>query len=310
VSRRHRTAVPGTGPVEEATMRNTARWAIGLGVLALVTAGCGAGDDSADGGAAADNAAAAVAAPAPAGSAAGAGTTADRAGTVTLEPQLVRTAELDVEVDDVAGRAGEAAAAVRAAGGAVAGDDRSGTGDGARATLVLKVPPGRMDGLVDRLAGLGAERKRSSTTEDVTEDVADVGARVATMRASIARVRAILSRAQRIGDVVAVEGELSRRVTELESLEARQRALSGRTQYATVTLGLTARTAATPPPAERGGFVGGLADGWDAFTATVGGLLVVLGVVLPFLLVVVPVAVAARWATRRRTRPAPAPPAA
>lgn len=291
-------------------MRGRTKW-LGLGALIVALAGCSAGDDDSAGGTSADMAAVAPA-PADAGGTEGSAPAArDGSGaatsTVVLEPQLVRTAKLDVVVDDVSARATEAGAAARAAGGVVAGDDRSGKGDQARAALVLKVPPGRLDALVDRLAGMGTEQQRSSTTEDVTEDVADIGARVATMQASIARVRAILSRADRIGDVVAVEGELSRRVTELESLQARQRALAGRTSYATVNLGLSAQpTTPAAPPVERGGFVGGLQDGWDAFTATLNGLLVVLGAVLPFLAVLVPAGLAARWAVRRSRR-APAP---
>ena len=92
------------------------------------------------------------------------------------------------------------------------------------------------------------------------------------MQASIARVRTILSRADKIGDVVAVEGELSRRDAELESLQARQRALAGQVNYATITLQLQAgRAAAAAPAADRGGFAGGLAAGWHAFTAAVAG---------------------------------------
>jgi hypothetical protein len=207
-------------------------------------------------------------------------------------------------VDDVTGKAGEAESTARAAGGVVAGDDRSGTGGGAHATLVLKVPPGRMDAVLDQLSRLGAEQSRTSSTQDVTEDVADIGSRVATMQASIARVRAILSRAEKIGDVVAVEGELSKRTTELESLQARQRALAGQVGYATVTLQLRGRSVAAAAPApERGGFAGGLQDGWHAFTTAVGWLLTALGTLLPFLLVLVPVGLAVRWALRR-ARPA------
>src|SRR5215212_648820 len=173
---------------------------------------------------------------------------------------------MTVRVDDVAARARLAQDYARAAGGNVAGDNRSGAGDEARADLVLKVLPGRLDGVLDQLGALGEEQQRSSATENVTEQVADIGSRVATMQASIARVRAILARADRIGDVVAVEGELSRRITELESLQARQRVLAGRTGYATVTLQLYAKAAAaTAPPADRDGFAGGLQDGWSAF---------------------------------------------
>ena len=123
----------------------------------------------------------------------------------------------------------------------MAGDDRSGSGADAHATLVLKVPPEKMDAMLDQLGRLGREQSRSSSTQDVTQDVADVDARVASMQASIARVRAILSRAERIGDVVSVEGELSRRTTDLESLQARQRALAGQVNYATITLQLDGR---------------------------------------------------------------------
>jgi hypothetical protein len=231
---------------------------------------------------------------------------------IALRPALIRTAELTVVVDDVPAKAGAAGAAARAAGGAVAGDDRSGSGADAHATLVLKVPPERMDAVLDQLGRLGHEQSRSSSTQDVTQDVADVDARVASMQASIARVRAILSRAERIGDVVSVEGELSRRTTELESLQARQRALAGQVDYATITLQLKAdRATAPPPPADRAGFAGGLRDGWHAFTATLGWVLTAVGAVLPFLLLAAPVALA--WALRRRrltaapSAPAPRP---
>ena len=169
--------------------------------------------------------------------------------------------------------------------------------------------PGQLDGSLDRLGGLGEEVGRSSSTQDVTEDVADVDVRVKSMQASIARVRAILSQATRIGDVVAVEGELSRRTTELESLQARQRALAGQTSLATVTLHLLAKgSPSAPPPAERTGFLGGLRNGWDAFTTAVGWVLTGIGAVLPFLIVLVPLALAARWYVRRVRRTPPAGP--
>jgi hypothetical protein len=293
--------------------------AAAVGAAAVVgLAGCSSGGaDSGEGGGGGarsavgpvEQAAPGAVADAPAGDGArksGAGSAVQRI--ELAEPALIRTAELTVRVDDVPARARLAQDYARAAGGSVAGDNRSGSGAEARADLVLKVPPGRLDGVLDQLGGLGEEQQRSSTTEDVTEQVADVESRVASLQASIARVRAILSRATQIGDVVAVEGELSRRVTELESLQARQRALAGRVQLATVTLHLVARNGAAAVPAERRGFLGGLAAGWSAFIATVGWLLTGLGAVLPFLLLAAPVTLVALWVLRRSRRvPPPAP---
>jgi hypothetical protein len=306
-------------------MGGRARW-LGVAGLAFavagVLAGCSGSSDDSGGGAgtavgpqsAADKAAggsagtAAGSVPAPAAGAARDSATGSTA-SIRLKPALIRTAELTVVVDDVPAEAAAAGAAARAAGGAIAGDDRSGSGTGAHATLVLEVPPERMDAVLDQLGRLGREQSRSSSTKDVTEDVADVDARVASMQASIARVRAILSRAERIGDVVSVEGELSRRTTELESLQARQRALAGQVSFATITLQLRASEAAPAPAPDRAGFAGGLRDGWRAFTATLSWVLTALGAVLPFLLLAAPVGVALVLRRRRlsATPSAPAP---
>ncbi len=167
--------------------------------------------------------------------------------------------------------------------------------------------------MLDQLGRLGHEESAvQQHAEDVTQDVADVESRVASMQASIARVRAILSRAERIGDVVSVEGELSRRTTELESLQARQRALAGQVNYATITLQLTANRAAAPAPApDRAGLRrAACSDGWHAFTATLGWVFTGLGAVLPFLLLALPVAVAWAALRRRRLSVAPSAPAA
>lgn len=298
--------------------RRAAAWvaAVAAGAL-LALAGCtGADESSGTGGGMAGPAPGAQDSAGPAGAGAADPAARDAGASEARQlkldqPALIRTAEMTVRVDDVAGRARLAQDYARAAGGTVAGDNRSGAGDKARADLVLKVQPGRLDGVLDQFGGLGEEQQRSSSTEDVTEQVADVGSRVATMQASIARVRAILSRATRIGDVVSVEGELSRRVTELESLQARQRALAGQVGLATVTLHLLAREVPAAARAEdRTGFLGGLQDGWRAFTNTVGWLLTGLGAVLPFLLLLVPALLVARWAllrSRRPAAPAPAP---
>lgn len=304
-------------------MRSGRGVAVRWGVLAaagalLFAGGCTAGSDDSGGGSGTSGEMAAPAAAAPqAADSAERGSTDQGSGAAQankapdLPRALIRTAEMTVRVDDVEAAARSAQEFARTAGGTTSGDNRYGTGQNARADLELKVAPGRLDGTLEQFAGLGEEVRRTSSTQDVTEDVADIDVRVRSMQASIARVRAILARADRIGDVVAVEGELSRRTTELEALQTKQRALAGQTALATVTLHLVAKdvpvAAATP---DRAGFLGGLEDGWTAFSGAVGWLLTALGAVLPFLIVLVPLALAVRWwVTRRRPAPAPAPPA-
>ena len=206
-------------------------------------------------------------------------------GRVAAGAVLIRTAELSVEVDDVGGAADEAARVAAAADGTVAAEERSADGDdgtdGGSAVVVLRVPPGELDSVVRRLADLGEEVDRRVSTQDVTDQVVDLDARLATQRASVARVRALLDEADELGDVVQIEGELTRRTADLESLQARLAALEEQVDLSTVTVRLYGEDglgSGTGP----GGFTDGLAAGWSALIAVVRAAGLTVGALLPF----------------------------
>ena len=111
-----------------------------------------------------------------------------------------------------------------------------------------------------------------------------------------------MSRASDIGQVVALEGELSRREADLESLESQLSAL--RTSVAMSPLTVLLNTPGTAPVTDAG-FVAGLRSGWDAFTASARGLLTAIGAVLPFAALGALIAGGiVWWIRRRRTGPA------
>ena len=217
---------------------------------------------------------------------------------------LVRTAELTVRVDDVRAAAEQAARLAAAAGGTVASEERSGTGEQASAVVRLRVPPEQFDDTVARLADLGQELDRRLATTDVTDQVVDLESRLATQRASVARVRALLDGAQELADVVQIEGELTRRTADLESLQARLAAVRGQVEQSTITLSLVGDDAAVASAGPRG-FSDGLSAGWDALVAITRAVAVAAGALLPFTpLLLVAVLV---WRSRRRPgRPASA----
>jgi hypothetical protein len=307
---------------------------VGAAGLALL-AGCSGGNsDNAGGGGAAVAPAAGAQERAPdsvavphdtgSGTSSGGGTKADppnHASPLVNTRALIRTAELTVAVDDVTGQAQRAIGIAVEAGGDVYSDQRNNAGAAAdhSADIIMKVPPGALQQVLADLAKLGTEQGRSSNTQDVTEQVADVDARVTSARASLARLRTLYSRATTIADITALEGQLSQREADLESLEAQQRSLSSQTATATVTAHLRGRAAAKttpppPPPTRNGpsGFLSALKAGWHAFAVSIGWLLTVLGAMLPFLVVLALIGLGARWIDRRvrpRVRPAGAPPA-
>lgn len=178
----------------------------------------------------------------------------------------------------------------------------------ATSTLVLRVQPADVDAVLGDLGKLGSVVTVTRSVSDVTAEVADVDARVKNAEASLARIRTLLARAEDIGDVVALEAELSRRQADLEALQARQRALADQTALATVTVSLIGPRVVVVDPDEDLGFLAGLRRGWEAFVDAVTVGLTALGVLLPFLAVLLVVLIPLAWWLRRqhrRSRPTP-----
>jgi hypothetical protein len=250
------------------------------------------------------------AAPAPANKpAVGPGSRAEAAGQpqATVDPvsaggrQVIRTATITVRVPDVAGTAADVRRITDGVGGYTGAEDT----EADHADFTLQVPESSLDQVLDRLAALGRVTDRSEQAQDVTDQLVDVRSRVASQQASVDRVRALLAQASSIGDIVTIEGELSSREADLESLEQRQAELAGQVAMATVTVHIGRATPVAPPVrAASSGFLGGLSAGWHSFLAVLGGVLVVFGTVLPYLLGLgIPLAVG--WWLWRRRRPVP-----
>jgi hypothetical protein len=145
----------------------------GLLLAALLLTGCssdaeqGASTASPEGGGSGADAAA-PAQEAAAGAAAGSeGSSAVADLRIAPGSALIRTADLEVRVDDVQDSAEAAARIARDAGGRVQAEDRSGTGPDRSASVELRVPSDRFDAVLTDLAELGDEQSRQVSSEDV-----------------------------------------------------------------------------------------------------------------------------------------------
>ncbi|GAA4867820.1 DUF4349 domain-containing protein [Kitasatospora terrestris] len=298
------------------------RVAVAAAVAAVVLAGgCSAGGGTSSSDAAKPAVANGAAAPQAAGgekAAASGGPAAKDAGTVApAAPRVIAyKAQLTVRVENVATARGKALALLEAAGGYVSGESSNGRGDGAvdGTTLTLKVPSAEHRRTLDALAALGATLDLNSQADDVTQQVADVESRLKSQRASVDRVRALMAEAKSLAEVVSLEGELTRREADLESLQRQQQELAARTSLSTVTLRLVAERAKPSLPAaepEKGFWAsvgGALSGGWDALVTVVKVLLMALAAIAPFLLVAAPL-LGLVWWLRRGARRRPALPA-
>lgn len=263
------------------------------------------------------------------------------------DQKLVRTATLQVTVADVTRGAAQVRSVTAGAGGVVrseqvgtglggpvpaaADSDVTGPSSGSSgsssgvtadqpapgnastslAQLTIAVPADRLESVLDQLSRLGTVEQRTSSTQDVTQKHVDTQSRITTMKASIDRLRALMAQATTVDQLVRLETELSQREADLESMQAQLASLDQQVALSTVTVTLYPQTTTAPPT--DGGFVAGLQAGWSAFTATLGGVVTFLGLVLPFvgLVLLIGLPVAVWWRRRsgagRRTPPAAMP---
>jgi hypothetical protein len=284
--------------------------------VGLALTGCSGGADSA--GSSADKAAVAEAGAradakegAPGGGAAD-GAKASAAPKAPANPnRIIRTASVSVQVKDVPKALDEARATAENAGGYVGSETTTADEVGHEHTrVVLRVPVDKYEAVLAELEGAGKLLERTAKAQDVTDQVVDVDSRIASQRASVARIRELMDRATKLSDVVTLEGELSARQADLESLLAQQASLKDRTNLATVTLSLSEKPSKETPKDDDPGFVDALAGGWDAFVTTLRWLTVAIGAVLPFAAAAALLALVwfglVRPRLSRRTKPAPA----
>lgn len=171
----------------------------------------------------------------------------DTADALTLGRQIIYTANVLVEVEDVIAAGAEVENAIRGLGGILFGQETT-TGDRPRSVLTIKIAPERFNDALERLAGVGELISQSIFADDVTERVVDLESRIATAEVSVDRLRALLAGATGIEDIVELERELLERETDLEVLRGQLRTLQDAVALATIVVVLTEPEPDVPEP--------------------------------------------------------------
>ena len=109
-------------------------------------------------------------------------------------------------------------------------------------TSSLRVPVGEVEAAIAEMRNLGHVEVESQSGEEVTQQHADLSARLTNARETEVRLRDILAnRTGKMQDVLDVEEKISETRGEIEQLEAAQKNLQSRIDFATVDLELVER---------------------------------------------------------------------
>lgn len=242
----------------------------------------------------------------------------------TVAPQsgrdVIATANATVEVSDAAAAAQGIGADAVARGGYVESmtldgsdvvslDRESGDGlvvvdpslpyYGGGSWVSVRVPSDQLADMIEGLSARGDVTASSINRLDVTEQTVDLRARIDAAEASVARLTELMSQSATVADLIAAEQALADRQGTLESYQQQLTALESQISLSTLTVTLVepVETVAADPA----GFGDGLAAGWNGLVATLNGIVIALGFLLPWL-VIAGIAVLVVWGIRRVVR--------
>lgn len=152
-------------------------------------------------------------------------------------PMLIYTATLNLAVFQVTEASKQVEVMAREAGGFLARRDDT--------SLVIRVPAAKFEDVIKRIEKLGDVLHRNVVAEDVTEQFMDAEVRLKNARAVRDRLQELLSKASKVDDSLAIEKELTRVGTEIETLEGKLKYLRDRAQYSTITISFQPKQADT-----------------------------------------------------------------
>lgn len=163
----------------------------------------------------------------------------------------------------------------------------------------VRIPADELDDAMEAVGRLGVVDSSSVMRQDVTDQSVDLRAQVDAAEASVERLTELMAEATSVADLLAAESALAERQALLDGYRQQLEMLEGQVAMSTLSVSLAPRVETVE--ANPAGFGDGIAAGWNGLVATLNGVVVGLGFLLPWLAVAA-VAVVVVWLVRRSIR--------
>jgi len=166
---------------------------------------------------------------------------ADRAGgpnAAVQERAIIRTGTVKLAVENATTTRNRVRTRARELGGYTSGSEltrhRQNNATWRDGYVVVRVPSENFSAMLTSASARGTVRSENIETEDVTDQLVDLNARLENLRAERDQLRRIYNRSNSTEDVLAVQERLSDVQGEIERLEAQKRSLEDRVAFSTL----------------------------------------------------------------------------
>jgi len=151
----------------------------------------------------------------------------------------------------------------------------------------MRIPTDRFDEAVGRVERMGERVSASLSTQDVTEEYVDLEGRLDYWRSQEQFYLRLLDEATSVEDLILVQTRMQDVLLNIEQIEGRLRYLDSRTNFATLTVGMTEipDVLVEPEPETTGTIAKAFDQAGEVLLATVAFLIVATAVVVPLVIV-------------------------
>jgi uncharacterized protein DUF4349/putative zinc finger protein len=225
-------------------------------------------------------------------------------------PMIARTASVSLTVKDFTPLEASVKAIAQRHNGYIASLSSASPQDAARTlTATMRIPSAQLEAAIAELKQLGRVEQESQSGEEVTKEFTDRAARMKNARATEERLLDVLrNHTGQVKDILATEQEIARVRGDIEQMEADQKSLQTRVDFATIELSVQEEYKASlqgAPTATATRLHNAAVDGYRAAVDSVIGVGVWALQALPTILLwVVALFAPARWIWRRLRRTA------
>jgi hypothetical protein len=169
-----------------------------------------------------------------------------------VDQKIIKTASLDLQVEDVPTATRRATELATERGGFVQGSSVSENNAGRKyGSVTVRVPAEKFEDLLGALRSLAkVVRNESVSGQDVTEQYTDLAARLKNAKAQEATYLAVLAQAKSVEDILKVQRYLGDIRESIERYEGQMKYLTNRTSYSTVSISFSEEPSVPVPGKE------------------------------------------------------------